>query len=102
MTSKRVTFNTTGFFLPIPITIDSSITSNSAKEISRYDAVFKWWPCAIEYILAKAAIMLGTKREEDTVKKFTEAIAINVCNTAEKFCKGSNAQYANLDECMAF
>ncbi|MCJ1260720.1 hypothetical protein MMC22_000582 [Lobaria immixta] len=106
--STRVIFNTTGFFLPVPITIDTWITFNSAKEISQYDAVFKWWPWAIEYILGNAATKLGTKslnatvEINATVEKLSEALAKSICSTAQDFCTGLNVQYSSERECQEF
>lgn len=99
---SRVIFNTTGFLLPVPVTIDTWITFNSAKEISQYDAIFKWWPWTIEYILGKAASQLGTKSLAATVEKFTGILAESICSTAQNFCKGPNVQYASKKECEEF
>lgn len=99
---NRVIFNTTGFFLPIPVTIDTWITFNSAKQISQYDAVFKWWPWVIEYVLGKAASKLGTKGLNETVEKLAEALAESICSTAQNYCKGANVQYASIGECKEF
>ncbi|MCJ1424446.1 hypothetical protein MMC29_002334, partial [Sticta canariensis] len=100
--STRLIFNTTSFNLPVPITIDTWITFNSANEISQYDAIFKWWPWAIEYILGKAAIKLQTKTLAETVEKLTVLLAESICSTAQGFCKDANAQYANVGECKEF
>lgn len=106
--SNRVIFNTTGFFLPVPITIDTWMTFNSAKEISQYDAVFKWWPWAIEYILGNAATKLGTKslnatvEINATVEKVSEALVKSICSTAQDFCTGLNVQYSSERECQEF
>ncbi|MCJ1465192.1 hypothetical protein MMC07_003808 [Pseudocyphellaria aurata] len=100
--ASRVIFNTTGFDLPVPVTIDTWVAFNSAKEISQYDAVFKWWPWALEYVLTKAAVKLGTKSLAATVEKFTEGLAESICSTAQDSCKGKDLQYASKSECLEF
>ena len=67
-----------------------------------YDATFKWWQWTVDYLLETAGISLGVTDQEKVVGYATQKLAGSICNTAEKYCNGTNQQYDSRESCQKF
>lgn len=83
--------------LSLPVVINSWMTWNSAREISQYDVVFKWFGHLFQTLIASVGGSI-----EEASKEIVDKLAKSICNTHTKHCNGSNAQYESRDECYRF
>ena len=95
-------FNFPAINKTIPIDIDSWNTYNAQGQISQYDATFKWWQWAVDYIIQQAMPALNATTPTATVEKLTVGLADSICTTAQTYCTGANQQYANKGECLGY
>ena len=87
--------------LTVPIQIDTWNTFNKKGQITQYDATFKWWDWAVDYLLGTFATANHLTLTQ-TVDVATNALAESICGTATKFCNGTNTQYSSMQDCMQF
>lgn len=83
--------------ISMPITVDTWMTWNSAKEITQYDVTFRWFGYLLKNLLLSV--------DPDPVKaqaKGKDLIAKSICASHSKYCNGTNAQYNSTDECYKF
>lgn len=96
--TTRVNFTFPSFDnVSLPITVDTWMTWNAAKEITQYDVVFRWFGYLLQTLLLSV--------DSDPTKALAIAkdnIANSVCSTHTKYCNGTNAQYNSADDCYKF
>lgn len=96
--TTRVNFTFPAFNnISLPVVINSWTAWNSAREVTQYDVVFKWFGNLFQTLIAS----LGGSLEEAS-KKTVDKLATSICNTHTKHCNGSNAQYESWDACYRF
>ena len=66
-----------------------------------YDATFKWWDWAVDSVFAALAQKFNITQEE-TVKLATTKLASSICDTAQRFCNGTNLQYEGQEQCQEY
>ena len=87
--------------LGVPIQIDTWNVINEKGEVSQYDATFKWWQWTVDYLLQTAAA--ASNQTLPAIEKYvTQQLANSICNTAQTYCNGTNAQYTSQNDCMNF
>ncbi|KAL1597706.1 hypothetical protein SLS60_008192 [Paraconiothyrium brasiliense] len=96
--TTRINFTFPSFGnMSLPVTIDTWMTYNEAKEISQYDVVFRWFGNLVQVLLHTI--------DADLVKAqaaATQVLAQSVCKTHTKYCEGDNSQYDSEQECNKF
>jgi hypothetical protein len=83
--------------MSLPVTIDTWLTWNAAREITQYDATFRWFGHLLKTLLASV--------DTDPVKAqaiATDNIAKSICKTHSSYCKGANVQYDSDQDCYDF
>ncbi|KAL8635824.1 MAG: hypothetical protein Q9228_006722 [Teloschistes exilis] len=98
----RFQFNFTALNLVIPVEIGTWNTYNAQGQITQYDASFKYWQWAFDYLLQAAAKKFATNSTQATVGLLTQALGNSICGTAQTYCNGTNVQYQSKEECMGF
>lgn len=96
--TTRVNFTFPAFGnVSLPVVINTWMTWNSAREMTQYDVVFKWFGNLFQTLLSSLG---GTYQEAS--RKAVDTIATSICNSHERYCHGSNAQYGSWDDCYRF
>jgi hypothetical protein len=83
--------------MSLPITVDTWMTWNAAKEVTQYDVTFRWFGYLLQTLLGSV--------DKDPVKAqamATDNIAKSVCSTHDKYCTGPNMQYESTEDCYNF
>ncbi|KAJ4345083.1 hypothetical protein N0V95_005930 [Ascochyta clinopodiicola] len=93
--TTRVNFTFPAFNnISLPVVINTWMTWNSAREITQYDVVFKWFGNLFQTLI----LSLGGSAEEAS-KKTVDKIATSICNSHMRYCNGTNAQYESWKKC---
>ena len=87
--------------LAVPIEIQTWNTFNKYGQITQYDATFKWWEWAVDFLLETFA-QANNYTLPQTVQVATQALAGSICGTAQTYCNGTNVQYSSSQECLNF
>lgn len=96
--TTRVNFTFPAFNnISLPVVINTWMTWNSARQMTQYDVVFKWFGNLLQTLV----LSLGGSAEEAS-KKTVDKIATSVCNSHARFCNGTNLQYKSWDNCYSF
>ncbi|KAL9607216.1 MAG: hypothetical protein Q9167_007846 [Letrouitia subvulpina] len=98
----RVMFNFTALGIVVPIQIDSWNTYNDQKQISQYDATFRYWQWTVDFLFQRAAAKFHTNSTQATVSVLQSLLAKSICGTTQRYCNGTNQQYGNVNECESF
>jgi hypothetical protein len=96
--TTRVNFTFPAFNnISLPVVINTWMTWNSAREITQYDVVFKWFGNLFQTLIAS---MGGSTEEASRVT--VDKIATSICNSHTQYCNGGNTQYSSWDKCYSF
>ncbi|KAL9042698.1 MAG: hypothetical protein Q9214_003704, partial [Letrouitia sp. 1 TL-2023] len=98
----RLMFNFTALDIVVPIQIDSWNTYNDQKQISQYDATFRYWQWTVDFLFQRAATKFHTNSTQATVSVLQSLLAKSICGTAQRYCNGTNQQYGSINECERF
>ncbi|KAF2679928.1 hypothetical protein K458DRAFT_393491 [Lentithecium fluviatile CBS 122367] len=83
--------------ISLPITVDTWMTWNAARQVTQYDVTFRWFGYLLKTLLLSV--------DKDPVKAqaiATTSIAKSICSTHTKYCNGTNTQYESPEECYGF
>jgi hypothetical protein len=98
--STRVLFRFPSFGnLTLPVRIDTWITWNAERQISQYDAVFRWFGYLLQTLLTSGDPAVSTA---DKLAKTVDGMATQICNSHQAHCNGTNTQYESFDACYQF
>lgn len=97
-----INFNITALSVVNPVEVDLRMTYNSRGEVSQYDASFRWLQWQFDDLAAHAKKMLNFNTTAEVSKLSTNLLTGSVCQTAQSYCNGTNAQYKSKDECVDF
>jgi hypothetical protein len=96
--TTRVNFTFPAFNnISLPVVINTWMTWNSAREMTQYDVVFKWFGNLFQTLI----LSLGGSFEEASGKT-VDKIATSICNSHARHCSGKNAQYDSWEDCYSF
>ncbi|CAG5188960.1 uncharacterized protein ALTATR162_LOCUS12068 [Alternaria atra] len=96
--TTRVNFTFPAFNnISLPVVINTWMTWNSARQMTQYDVVFKWFGNLFQTLI----LSLGGSAEEAGGKTVNK-IATSICNSHERYCNGTNAQYDSWEGCYNF
>lgn len=96
--TTRINFTFPAFNnISLPVVVNTWMTWNSAREITQYDVVFKWFGNLFQALV----LSLGGTPEEAN-KKLVNKISTSVCHTHERYCTGTNKQFDSTVECYRF
>ncbi|KAJ4299836.1 hypothetical protein N0V90_005082 [Kalmusia sp. IMI 367209] len=96
--TTRINFTFPSFGnISLPVTIDTWFTYNAAKEISQYDATFRWFSNLVQELLH--SVNPDLVKAQATAK---DLLATSVCKTHSQYCTGANAHYDSSDDCYKF
>jgi hypothetical protein len=96
--TTRVNFTFPAFNnITLPVVINSWMTWNSAREMTQYDVVFKWFGNLFQTLI----LSLGGTAEEATTQT-VHKIATSICNSHSKYCGRENQQYLSWNDCYHF
>ena len=97
--STRVNFTFPSFGnISLPVTIDTWLTWNSAREITQYDVVFKWFGFLLDTLIAN----VPGDTQQVKVTATVNSIAKSICDSHTSYCNGTNSQYESADACYTF
>lgn len=96
--TTRVNFTFPAFNnISLPVVISTWMTWDSARQMTQYDVVFKWFGNLFQTLI----LSLGGSAEEAS-QKTVDKIATSVCNSHARFCNGTNLQYDSWEGCYSF
>ncbi|KAL9103923.1 MAG: hypothetical protein Q9163_001071 [Psora crenata] len=85
----------------IPIVIDTWNVFDDESRISMYDATFKWWQWTVDYLLEEAGKSLNMTTPQ-ALSFAQKSLAESICDTAMRYCNGTNVQYNSTQSCTNF
>jgi hypothetical protein len=87
----------------IPVTIDTFITWDpTTKQITQYDATFKWFGFLLDTLLAETAIRINATSPAQAIAFLTKTFATSLCETHTTYCHDQNQQYTDSASCFSF
>lgn len=100
--SAVVQFYSSTVGLTYPVEITFWATYNAQRQITQYDATFKWLQWNFDTLTA--AMMQALNMTSDTAFETyaTKMLASSICATAMDSCNGTNTQYESTEQCVAF
>ncbi|KAI9718660.1 MAG: hypothetical protein M1828_006595 [Chrysothrix sp. TS-e1954] len=101
-TSAITYFNITALGVVTPIEVDFWATYNSRKQISQYDATFRWLDWQFDYLFDTGAKLFHLNSTAAVQKLATGLLAKSICKTAMTSCNGTNTQYKSASACEKF
>lgn len=81
----------------LPVVINTWMTWNSARQMTQYDVVFKWFGNLFQTLVSS---MGG--RPEEASRQVVEKMATSICNSHSEYCHGPNKQYKTWEGCYRF
>lgn len=97
-----VSFNATTFGTIIPVTIDTWIEWNPDGKIAQYDATFRWFEYALDFLLEGTAAKINATSADQVVSYVADILATTICETHDQYCLGPNQQYTDKASCYDF
>ncbi|GAB1194850.1 hypothetical protein APSETT444_004101 [Aspergillus pseudonomiae] len=95
-----ITFNSTSFGVLLPLTVDSWMAFNEDGKVTQYDATFRWFDWFVKTLFEAAAVKFNTTDPVVIKENLTKVLAEAICETSENYCKDTNKQYENRQQCM--
>lgn len=83
--------------ISLPVTIETWMTYNEAKEITQYDVTFRWFANLLQELLR--TIDPDLAKAQATAKHL---IATSICSTHTQHCNGTNEQYDSEQDCYKY
>ncbi|WVQ82767.1 hypothetical protein IAT38_004899 [Cryptococcus sp. DSM 104549] len=86
-----------------PIQVDAFMLINENRQIQQYDASFRRWAWATDYIIPQlipymaASLSLPATNTSNVLRQY---LSRKICETAVTHCTGANQQYEDYDHCM--
>lgn len=90
------------FGVTSPVEIDVWLTFNSQKQISQYDATFRWLDWQFSWLLGVGEQVLGVNSSTEVIADVTALLAKSICTTADMYCTGNNTQYSGFEQCFNY
>lgn len=96
--TTRVNFTFPSFRnISLPVTIQTWMAYNEAKEISQYDVTFRWFANLLQELLR--TIDSDPAKAQATARHL---IATSICSTHTKYCHGTDKQYDSDQDCYKY
>lgn len=93
-------FNITTLDTVMPILLDIWIAYDANKQISQYDAVFRYLEYMMDTLMEIASKKYKSPSKVVTQTMLAQVLAKSVCDMEQQYCKGGNKQYRNHLDCM--
>lgn len=97
-----VEFKIVSLGVVVPVELDFWATFDGYRQMSQYDATFRYlqWQFEHLYEITKVRLGLNSTEEVQTVAGFK--IAESICKTTQQYCTGQHRQYDSVEHCMHF
>ncbi|KAH0291117.1 hypothetical protein M436DRAFT_85631 [Aureobasidium namibiae CBS 147.97] len=83
----------------IPQELDFWVTFNDKGEISQYDGNFRYLQWQLTSTISTIATSLNLSSAADLTPILHSKLATSICDTATRFCNGTNLQYESQQAC---
>jgi len=97
-----IDFHITMINMTLPIEVDIWTMWDERGQVVQYDVTFRWFQYLLDTILTAVKERFHLPTEQGATAYLQEHIAMAICTTHDRHCKGTDAQYSGYDSCMAF